>query len=154
MRSRSSQAGILFLAESAADPAVAELDPFVQLLRDDGYAVTVTAGTTQAITYLDQHPPPETFIADIQTPKLDAVFVAKYARSQSPLLPVIFVTSYPERMEIAAHGLDPEPLLFTKPLDYRLFSVELRRLTRRNSSSLVIGNVSYLHGERRSKGRG
>jgi hypothetical protein len=53
-------------------------------------------------------------------------------------------TSYPERIEIAAHELEPEPLLFTKPLDYRRFALELRRLTRRNSSSLVIGNVSYL----------
>jgi len=152
MRLRVSRAGILFLADSGAD-AIGR-DPFVQLLREDGYGVTVAEGTTQAITYLDQLPSPDAFVADIHTPNLDAVFVAKYARSRNPLLPVIFVTSYPERIEIAAHGLDPEPLHFTKPLDYRLFSTELRRLTRRNSSSLVVGNVSYLHKAERRKGRG
>ena len=119
-------------------------DPFVQLLREDGYEVMVAEGTTQAIAYLDDRPPPDLFVADIQTPRLDAVLIARYARSRHPLLPIAFVTSYPERIEIAAHELDPEPLLFTKPLDYRRFALELRRLTRRNSSSLVIGNVSYL----------
>jgi CheY-like chemotaxis protein len=129
------------------------VDPFVQLLREDGYAVTVTEGTTQAIAYLDERPPPDFFVADIQTPRLDAVFIARYARSRHPLLPIAFVTSYPERIEIAAHELDPEPMLFTKPLDYRRFGLELRRMTRRNSSSLVIGNVSYLDKtERRRRG--
>jgi CheY-like chemotaxis protein len=161
-----SRAEILFVVDSIRQPSPrgdgAEIlsiggepeDPFVQLLLEDGYGVTVAEGTTQAIAYLDGLPPPDVFIADIQTPRLDAVFIARYARSRHPLLPIAFVTSYPERIEIAAHELDPEPLLFTKPLDYRRFGLELRRLTRRNSSSLVIGNVSYLDkNERRRRSK-
>ena len=151
-----SRAEILFVVESvrqpprqAGDAEVLSIDgepedPLVKLLRDDGYGVTLAAGTTQAIAYLDERHSPDVFVADIQTPRLDAVFIARYARSRHPLLPIAFITSYPERIEIAAHELDPEPLLFTKPLDYRRFGLELRHVTRRNSSSLVIGNVSYL----------
>jgi len=139
----------LFAIGNGSEPE----DPLVQLLREDGYDVTTIEGTTQAIAYLDERPAPDILIADIQTPRLDAVFIARYARSRHPLLPISFVTSYPERIEIAAHDFDPEPLLFTKPLDYRRFGLELRRLTRRNSSSLVIGNVSYLDkAERRRRG--
>jgi CheY-like chemotaxis protein len=160
-----SRAVILLVVESVRRPALPpvelpvidiagdshEQDPFVQLLREDGYDVVLVEGTTLAIAYLDQHPPPDVFIADIQTPLLDAVFIARYARSRHPLLPIAFVTSYPERIEIAANELDPEPLLFTKPLDYRLFGLELRRMTRRNSSSLVIDNVSYLDENQRPR---
>jgi CheY-like chemotaxis protein len=169
MRARSSsRAVILFVAESIRrSPPVGgettvvglgeseppDQDPFIKLLRDDGYAVTFAEGTTQAIACLDKSPAPDLFVADIQTPRLDAVFIARYARSRHPLMPIAFVTSYPERIEIAAHELDPKPLLFTKPLDYRCFSLELRRLTRRDSASLVIGNVAYLDkAERRSRG--
>lgn len=161
-----SRAEILFVVESVRQPprqaGDAEVlsfdgepeDPLVKLLRDDGYGVTLAAGTTQAIACLDDRPPPDVFIADIQTPRLDAVFIARYARSRHPILPIAFITSYPERIEIAAHELDPEPLLFTKPLDYRRFGLELRRVTRRNSSSLVIGNVSYLDRSDRRRRQG
>jgi CheY-like chemotaxis protein len=120
-------------------------DPFVRLLQADGYAVSVVEGTAQAITRLETTPAPDVLVADIQTPRLDAILVAKYARSRHPLLPVVFITSYPERIDRAARELDPEPLLFIKPLDYERFTGELRRLARRNSATVTIGGVSHLH---------
>src|SRR5688500_17740718 len=96
-----SRAEILFVVDSVPQPlpqaggaailsigGVEPEDPFVQLLLDDGYGVTVAEGTTQAIAYLDGLPPPDVFVADIQTPRLDAVFIARYARSRHPLLPI------------------------------------------------------------------
>ena len=129
-------------------------DPFVRLLRDDGYAVTFAEGTAEAMSRLDRDPVPCVLIADIQTPRLDSILLGKYARSRYPLLPIMLVTSYPERIEQALLELDPTPLLFKKPLEYERFRVELRRVIRKNSASLRLdaGAVPERAMERRWRG--
>jgi CheY-like chemotaxis protein len=98
---------------------------FAQMLREDGHDVAVAHDGTAAIAYLRQATIPDVLVTDIQMPLADGFAVARYAREREPLLPIFFVTGYPERVSRRVNSLDPEPHVFVKPLDYAALMVEL-----------------------------
>ncbi len=57
-------------------------------------------------------------------PHADGVEVARFARSQEPIIPVFIVTGYPKLVEDG--GLVPRPVVFTKPLTYPDLTTALR----------------------------
>ncbi|MDI3282680.1 response regulator [Polyangium sp. 15x6] len=100
---------------------------FVRMLREDGFDVEVAHDGAHAIGRLSRAPAPDVLVTDIQMPHADGIAVAKYARSCNPTLPIFMVTGYPEIVAARAKAFDPEPRIFTKPLDYPAFAKELLR---------------------------
>jgi len=105
-----------------------------RLLRGDGFVVEIASGGREAREFLEQTTP-TVLVTDVTLPSPTASYVARVARRREPLLPLFFVTSYP--FEIDRSGFDPPPMLFTKPLDYARFCLELRRATRRTSGQML-----------------
>lgn len=100
---------------------------FVRMLREDGFDVEVAHDGAHAIGRLSRAPAPDVLVTDLQMPHADGIAVAKYARSCNPTLPIFMVTGYPDIVAARAKAFDPEPRIFTKPLDYPTFAKELDR---------------------------
>lgn len=100
---------------------------FVRMLREDGFDVELAHDGAVAIGRLSRAPAPDVLVTDLQLPHADGIAVAKYARSCNPQLPIFMVTGYPQIVAARAKGFDPEPRIFTKPLDYPTFAKELDR---------------------------
>jgi two-component system response regulator MprA len=98
---------------------------FVRMLREDGFEVELAHDGAAAIGRLGRAPMPDALVTDLSMPHADGLAVAKYAQSCRPGLPVFLVTGYPELAARRTRSLDPEPHVFTKPLDYAELSREL-----------------------------
>jgi two-component system response regulator MprA len=105
-----------------------------RLLEDDGFRVEIAVGVADARQRIRSMPPLVALVTDVSLPSPDAVETALEARQLVAGLPLFFVTSYPCLLE--TRDLDPPPYLFTKPLDYRAFLLELRRETRSRSGQI------------------
>jgi two-component system response regulator MprA len=102
-----------------------------RMLREDGFNVELAVDGAAAIGRLSRSPMPDVLVTDLRMPHADGSAVASYARSRRPGLPVLVVTGYPELAPQEGDGLDPAPLVLSKPLDYARLSEELRRVTGR-----------------------
>jgi len=100
---------------------------FAQMLREDGFEVELAHDGATAIGRLSQSPAPDVLVTDLQMPNADGIAVAQYARERRPDLPIFVVTGYPDLAARRANGFDPAPKVFTKPLDYDEFTLELVR---------------------------
>ncbi len=98
---------------------------FVRMLREDGFEVELAHDGAAAIGRLTRAPLPDALVTDLAMPHADGLAVAKYAQACRPGLPVFLVTGYPELAARRTGSLDPEPQVFTKPLDYAELSREL-----------------------------
>lgn len=98
---------------------------FVRMLREDGFEVELAHDGAAAIGRLGRAPMPDALVTDLSMPHADGLAVAKYAQACRPGLPVFLVTGYPELAARRTSALDPEPQVFTKPLDYAELSREL-----------------------------
>lgn len=98
------------------------------MLREDGFDVELAWDGATAIGRLTRQPLPDVLVTDLHMPHVDGMAVTQYARSRQPRLPVFIVTGHPNLAARLDPSFDPSPVVFTKPLDYALFTDELRRL--------------------------
>ena len=92
--------------------------------------VLLTDGAS-AISRLTRSPLPDVLVTDLHMPHVDGVAVTHYARSREPRLPVFIVTGHPNLAIGLDSLLEPLPVVFTKPLDYRRFAEALHKSTAR-----------------------
>ena len=87
-----------------------------RMLREDGFRVETLFDGAAAVGRLAQQQLPDVLITDVKMAHVDGIAVAQFARSRSPDVKIVFLTGYPNLL--ATHHLDPEPLVYTKPLKY------------------------------------
>jgi two-component system response regulator MprA len=97
------------------------------MLREDGFDVELAWDGAAAIGRLARAPMPDVLITDLRMPHVGGVAVTQYARSRSPRLPILILTGYPNMLEPS--DLVPQPVVFTKPIDYERLAAELRRVS-------------------------
>jgi two-component system response regulator MprA len=97
------------------------------MLREDGFDVELAWDGATAIGRLTRLPLPDVLVTDLHMPHVDGVAVTQYARSRQPKIPVFIVTGHPNLAAKLDPGLDPAPVVLTKPLDYARLTEELRR---------------------------
>jgi DNA-binding NtrC family response regulator len=88
-----------------------------EMLREDGLTVEIARDGAAAIARFTHLPVPDALVTELTTAHADAVSVSRFARAQRPGLPVFIVTGYPNLFLADTFG-EPDPLLFTKPIDY------------------------------------
>jgi CheY-like chemotaxis protein len=99
------------------------------LLRRDGFVVEVCPGGLSGLERLACEPVPDVLVTDLRMPQIDGITVARLARSQSPAMPIVIVTAYPD-LARRLDGAEPAPQLFVKPIDYPLLVEALRGIQR------------------------
>jgi CheY-like chemotaxis protein len=97
-----------------------------QMLREDGYEVEVATDGAAAIGRLSRSPLPNILVTDLSLPHADGAAVARYARSLRRDIPVLVVTGYPQLASKLRNDLEPEPIVFTKPLVYDDLTAAIR----------------------------
>jgi len=98
-----------------------------QMLREDGYTVEVATDGAAAIGRLSRSPLPNILLTDLNLPHANGAAVARYARSLRGDIPIFVITGYPE-LATQLEGLAPEPVVFTKPLEYEQLTAALKAL--------------------------
>jgi two-component system response regulator MprA len=106
------------------DDDVRTAQRFARLLEEDGYQVEVFGDGVQAIERLDAGPPPDVVITDVLMPRASGIAVMEHARAARPGIVVIFVTGHPELLARLAPS-EPEPVVFTKPIQYAAVNAAL-----------------------------
>lgn len=97
-----------------------------KMLREDGFDVEVTFNGAAAISRLTRLPVPDALLTDFRMPNVDGVTVAKYARSVSPTMPIVFLTGYPQLVSRRIASLGAQ--VHAKPLDYQALSRDVGRM--------------------------
>jgi two-component system nitrogen regulation response regulator GlnG len=100
-----------------------------ELLRRDGFVVEVCPSGLAGLQRLTEDPAPDVLVTDLRMPQIDGVTVARLARTQSPAMPILIVTAYPD-LARRLDGAGPVPQLFIKPLDYPALVGALRAIQR------------------------
>ena len=109
------------------------------MLREDGFAVEIARDGAAAVARLSRSPTPDALVTELTTAHADGVAIGRFARSQRPGLPVLFVTGYPNLFDPAVFSGEPPALLFTKPVDYAALRSALRDALHSASASDVQG---------------
>jgi two-component system nitrogen regulation response regulator GlnG len=102
-----------------------------RMLEEDGYAVEVLRDGADAALRFGRSPVPDVLVTDLMMPGMSGVALMKEARRWWPVLPVIIMTGYPERVPRDAGEPGLAPTVFTKPIDYAVLTSELSRVTMR-----------------------
>ncbi|HMJ11447.1 MAG TPA: response regulator, partial [Polyangiaceae bacterium] len=135
MQAHDSYAVALTLPETLRRRAVEML---ARLLREDGFLVAVAEGTREATRSLARRPGPEALIVDVSLPRSSHVEVVRYARKLNPNIPVMVISNC--RLGAEHHQVDtegPDPMLFTKPIDYANLRLELSRVLRSHTGQML-----------------
>jgi CheY-like chemotaxis protein len=96
-----------------------------RMLREDGYEVELAFDGASALSRLTRDPMPALLVVDVRMPHADGVAVARYGLSRDPALPVIFVTSYPELIDVKAFPFGSRLVVHGKPVDYRRLRAQI-----------------------------
>jgi CheY-like chemotaxis protein len=121
------------LAQARARILVVDDDPLAAralaaVLRQDGFRVDVATDGAAAIQRLARPPMPGALIVALNLPGVDGATVAAFARSRDPVLPVIFLTAYPELAFAQLPALPPPVRVLAKPIELEVLSEQLRAL--------------------------
>lgn len=100
-----------------------------QMLREDGYAVEVLGDGVDALRRLEAMPNPDVVVTDLVMPGASGLTVMLEAQRKQPNVPVIFLTGHPDLLARLALTLVPEPLVFTKPIEYDDVRAAIGRVT-------------------------
>ena len=95
-----------------------------RMLREDGFVVEVLLDGAAAVGRLARDPLPDAIITELRMPHVDGIAVARFARSRRPDVCVMFLTGYPNLLA-EVRCFDPEPLIYTKPVNYASLSAAL-----------------------------
>jgi CheY-like chemotaxis protein len=98
-----------------------------KMLVEDGFKIELAFDGAGAIARLGRGNLPDVLVVDYRLPHVDGLAVAAYARSLNPVMPIIFLTSYPELIARAKGKLNPAPVILGKPLSYPDLTAELVR---------------------------
>ena len=89
-----------------------------RMLESDGYDAEVASDGAAAIARLTADPVPDVLITELHLPAADGLAVARYARSRSSGMLIVFVTAHPHALEGPSSSVDEPVVLLTKPVDY------------------------------------
>ncbi len=134
MQAQDSYAVALTLPETLRRRAVHML---ARLLREDGFLVGVAEDTREALRSLSRSPGPEALIVDANLPKSSHRTVISYARKLNPSIPVIVMSNCRLAAEEQVDVEGPDPMLFTKPIDYAKLRLELSRVLRSHTGQML-----------------
>ena len=96
-----------------------------RMLRTDGYETEVTNDGASAIARLTRDPVPDVLITERHLPLADGLAVARYARSRSAGIVIVFLTAHPHALAGASECAGEPIVLLAKPLDYADLLVRL-----------------------------
>ncbi|UGV25740.1 response regulator transcription factor [Rhodopseudomonas boonkerdii] len=101
------------------NPEISEL--IVEVLEDEGFAVSVVANGADALAALQ--PPPDLVLCDLDLPGLSGFEILERARGEGILpltVPFIFITAYAQRSnQLQARGLGCDDFV-SKPIDFEM----------------------------------
>jgi CheY-like chemotaxis protein len=95
------------------------------MLREDGHKVELAFDGAAALGRLTRDPLPTVLVVDVRMPHVDGIAVARYARSRSPHIPIIFLTSYPQLVIDKALPGDLKATIHGKPVDYHKLRAQI-----------------------------
>lgn len=98
----------------------------VELLLDEGYAVTAAADGIAALGCVEVDPP-DLVITDLKMPRLDGVGLIARLAERLPGAPVIVMTAWSERLEARASGARIAALV-DKPIELASLLAAIRRV--------------------------
>ncbi len=102
-----------------------------RMLAEDGYRVEVVHDGSAALERLRRAPAPHVVVTNVALPSVaDGVAIARFARANNPATALIFITEHPHLLERKREQLAPAPVVLTKPVEYRVFTQQLRKLLR------------------------
>ena len=106
-------AGRILIVED--EPAIAEL--LAEILADEGYRVTVSAGAAALAEARDD--PPALVLLDVMMPGMDGPTVCRHLKAdpRTAQVPVLFLTALPAQVVAARLGDCPHEGLLGKPFD-------------------------------------
>ena len=112
------------------------LDPLEEMLTSEGYNVKAFSSSVKAEAYLLEHKA-DLAILDIKMPELDGFSLLKSVRSNSPNLPIIFLSSKAdEQDQIIGFTLGADDYV-TKPFSKHLLLMRVAAVLRRHQSENV-----------------
>jgi two-component system response regulator MprA len=94
-----------------------------RMLRDDGWEVEIALDGGAALSRLANGRAPDALVTDFRLPHANGLALAQFARSRDAHIPVVIVTGYPQLVDVDA--LDPQPIVFTKPIAYPALTAAL-----------------------------
>jgi DNA-binding response OmpR family regulator len=134
VQAQDSYAVALTLPETLRRRAVHML---ARLLREDGFPVVLAEDTREALRSLSRSPGPEALIVDVNLPKSSHRTVIAHARKLNPSIPVMVMSNCRLLAEEQADVEGPEPMQFTKPIDYAKLRLELSRVLRSHTGQML-----------------
>ena len=118
------------------DDEVEILDPLAEMLSSEGYNVKAFSSSVKAEAHLLEHKA-DLAIFDIKMPELDGFSLLKSVRSNSPNLPIIFLSSKAdEQDQIIGFTLGADDYV-TKPFSKHLLLMRVAAVLRRHRSENV-----------------
>lgn len=97
------------------------------LLRMDGHAAECCS-SARILERLGRDPPPAALVMSVSMGRSDAVRTVLQVGSSRPSLPLLIVTEHPHWAQRLRQQQGPQPLVFTKPVDYAALQSALRAL--------------------------
>jgi two-component system response regulator MprA len=85
-----------------------------RMLEEDGYRVEVLCDGSEALARIARSPSPDIVVMDAVVPGIGGLLLLERLHRTFPMLPLIFVTGYPELLAAAPK----RPVVFTKPVAY------------------------------------
>ncbi|MDC0922020.1 response regulator transcription factor, partial [bacterium] len=118
------------------DDEVEILDPLAEMLSSEGYNVKAFSSSVKAKAHLLEHKA-DLAIFDIKMPELDGFSLLKSVRSNSPNLPIIFLSSKAdEQDQIIGFTLGADDYV-TKPFSKHLLLMRVSAVLRRHQNENV-----------------
>lgn len=97
------------------------------LLRMDGHAAE-WGSSARILDRLDRSPMPAALVMSVSMGRSDAVGRVLAVRRSYPSLSLLIITEHPHLTQRLMPLVGPQPLVFTKPVDYAALQLALRSL--------------------------
>lgn len=97
------------------------------LLRMDGYAAE-SCSSTRIVEQLRRGPTPAVLVMTVSMSRADTVRGLLQVRSHHPALPLVIITEHPQWAQRLGPLQGPQPIVFTKPVDYAALLLTLRTI--------------------------
>jgi DNA-binding NtrC family response regulator len=109
-----------------------------RLLRLDGYRVDSSIGNWTAIERLTQRPRPDVLLIDVDAQREAVGALIRHARAMSPGLPIVLLTDRGDETYAAMAGIEPEPAVLEKPIDYAALRASMQRVVHPRTTSEIV----------------
>jgi CheY-like chemotaxis protein len=113
------------------------VDVMARMLREDGFVVSLTESSRDALKRLGRTADLGALLLDIGAPNDGHAQTMCYARSLNPILPIFVLSTCRECDKWQAAVPGPPPLFFTKPVEYADLRLELGRVLRSHTGQML-----------------